>query len=288
MINQWGGGRETVARSPKYQPKRTKTWTKLQSDRNGLYYKGSTKSKPMTKAIYKVPSRVLLGLGIYDLVRGFMHTFLLKWSGTNIAGFNHESTPIDQFFMLGTFGISNFLTGFIYLLISRRSPELSPYVLALIPASYLLGLIGIWSNGIHGTSAYGGKYILYIYFAICIATLVNYAFDKRKWRWKAAHQRKNLKNKKEGILQFKKQAGNAWKNDMRFYGSISQIKLSQDLTEADKIQWFRVQFRSLKRADLDARSSLRLHNKTQHQFLQRDLLMTCPPLLLQFPWELVG
>ena len=31
---------------------------------------------------------------------------------------------------------------------------------------------------------------------------------------------------------------------------------------------------SLKRADLEERSSLRLHNKTQHQFLQRDLLMT--------------
>ena len=67
----------------------------------------------MTSTIYKIPSRVLFGLGIYDLVRGFMHTFLLKWSGINIAGFNPETTAMDQFFMLGTFGISNFLTGFI-------------------------------------------------------------------------------------------------------------------------------------------------------------------------------
>lgn len=134
----------------------------------------------MTSTIYKIPSRVLLGLGIYDLVRGFMHTFLLKWSGINIAGFNPETTAMDQFFMLGTFGISNFLTGFIYLLISRRSPELSPYILALIPTAYLLGLIGIWSSGIHATSAYGGQYLLYIYFAICVATLIHFALSKRE------------------------------------------------------------------------------------------------------------
>ena len=121
----------------------------------GLHYSATTKEKPLTNRIYKVPSRVLWGLEIYDLIRGLMHTFLLKWSGINIAGFNPDSTPIDQFFMLGTFGRSNFVTGFIYILISRRSPELSPYALGLIPTSYLIGLIGIWSNGIRGTSAHG-------------------------------------------------------------------------------------------------------------------------------------
>ena len=78
---------------------------------------------------YALPSRVLFGLGLYDLLRGFMHTFLLRWSGINVAGFDAETTPVNQFFMLGTFGISNFLTGFIFLLVSRRSPELSPFVL---------------------------------------------------------------------------------------------------------------------------------------------------------------
>jgi hypothetical protein len=134
----------------------------------------------MTNDIYKVPSRVLFGLGIYDLIRGFMHTFLLRWSGTHIAGFNPETTPIDQFFMLGTFGISNLLTGLIYLIISWRSPNLAPYVLALIPASYLLGLIGIWSNGIHGSSAYAGRYALYVYFAICILTLIYFGISRKR------------------------------------------------------------------------------------------------------------
>ena len=128
---------------------------------------------------YALPARVLLGLGLYDLLRGFMHTYALHWSAVTIAGFNVDTTPVDQFFMLGTFGISNFLTGFIYLLISKRAPQLSPYILGLIPSSYLLGLIGIWSNGIYGTSQYAGQYLLYIYFGICIATLAVFLIKEK-------------------------------------------------------------------------------------------------------------
>ena len=136
--------------------------------------------RPKLSSQYQMPSRVVLGLGIYDLIRGFMHTFLLHWSGVHIAGFNSATTPVDQFYMLGTFGISNFLTGFIYILVSRKAPQLSPYILGLIPTSYLLGLLGIWSNGIHGTSAYGGQYLMYIYFGICIGSLAIYLLKDKK------------------------------------------------------------------------------------------------------------
>ena len=164
----------------KSQKSRVLTLTKTMPVSRGPRLGQMNQKITMANTIYKVPSRVLFGLGVYDLIRGFMHTFALKWSGINIAGFNPETTPIDQFFMLGTFGISNFLTGSIYLVISRRSPELSPYILALIPTAYLLGLIGIWSSGIHGTSTYGGQYLLYVYFAICIGTLIYFALNKRK------------------------------------------------------------------------------------------------------------
>ena len=125
----------------------------------------------MARRYPRLTARVLFGLGLYDLIRGVMHTLLLRWSGLHIAGFPAESTPIDQFFMLGAFGISNLLTGCLFLLISRRAPELSALVLAIIPATYLLGLAGIRISGIHGTLAYGGQYLMYIYFAICIGTL---------------------------------------------------------------------------------------------------------------------
>ena len=116
-------------------------------------------------------ARVLFGLGIYDLIRGVMHTLLLRWSGIHVAGFDPSSTPVDQFFMLGAFGISNLLTGCLFLLISRRAPELSAWILGIIPATYLVGLLGIRSSGVHGTLTYGGQYLMYVYFAICIGTL---------------------------------------------------------------------------------------------------------------------
>ncbi len=61
--------------------------------------------------IYRVPSIVLSIVGAYDLLRGFMHTFLLKWSAANFAKFDMATVPEDQVFLLGVFGISNFLTG---------------------------------------------------------------------------------------------------------------------------------------------------------------------------------
>lgn len=121
--------------------------------------------------IFRLPATVLFGLGIVDLFRGFMHTFLLRWAGVHIAGFDPVTTPSDQFFLLGTFGISNLLTGFLYLLISRKARELSPYVLAIIPAAYLLGMIGIGVAGVQAHAAFLGKYFMMVYFAVCMLTI---------------------------------------------------------------------------------------------------------------------
>ena len=133
----------------------------------------------MTRQHARLPARVLFGLGLYDLVRGVMHTLLLRWSGIDIAGFDPVTTPIDQFFMLGVFGISNLLTGCLFLLISRRAAELSALVLAIIPATYLLGLAGIRTSRIHGTLAYDGQYLMYIYFTICVGTVALDLADRR-------------------------------------------------------------------------------------------------------------
>ena len=121
--------------------------------------------------IFRIPATVLFVLGIVDLIRGVMHTFLLRCAGVHVAGFDPVTTPSDQFFLLGAFGISNLLTGFLYLLISRKARELSPYVLAIIPATYLLGMIGIGVAGVHGQSAFSGRYLMFVYFAVCVVTV---------------------------------------------------------------------------------------------------------------------
>lgn len=130
----------------------------------------------------RLPATLLFILGILDLVRGFMHTFLLRWSGVHIAGFDPVTTPSDQFFMLGAFGISNFLTGFLYLLISRRARALSPYVLAIIPATYLLGMIGIGVANVNPQAVFGGKYFMMVYLAACVVTVAVFLMRRRAFQ----------------------------------------------------------------------------------------------------------
>ena len=130
------------------------------------------------KDIFWLPSTVLFFIGGLDVLRGFMHTFLLTWSATNVAKLNMAIESSDQVFLLGVFGISNVLTGFIYFLVSKKARELSPYVLIIIPLTYLLGLIGIWSGNVHGQAAFEGKYFMLVYFSICIITFVTFQFQK--------------------------------------------------------------------------------------------------------------
>ena len=130
------------------------------------------------KDIFWLPSTVLFFIGGLDVLRGFMHTFLLTWSATNIAKLNMAIESSNQVFLLGVFGISNFLTGFIYFLVSKKARELSPYVLIIIPLTYLLGLIGVWSGNVHGQAAFEGKYFMLVYFSICIITFVTFQFQK--------------------------------------------------------------------------------------------------------------
>lgn len=132
--------------------------------------------------IYKLPSIVLILIGLYDILRGIMHTYVLTWSAENIAKFNMATVPTDQVFMLGTFGISNLLTGFVYLLIACKARELSPYVLILIPVTYLIGILGIWSVGIQGQSEYYGRYLMFVYFAICTVTFLIFLVQRRAAR----------------------------------------------------------------------------------------------------------
>ncbi len=135
--------------------------------------------KLKTIDLYRWPANILLLLGCVDLLRGFMHTFVLTWSATNFAQLDLTTASSDQLFLLGIFGISNWLTGMLYILISRKARELSPYVLIIIPAAYLIGLFGIGMGGVHGQAAYDGKYFMLGYFAVCIITFLFFLLRKR-------------------------------------------------------------------------------------------------------------
>jgi hypothetical protein len=119
---------------------------------------------------YKFPANILLILGFIDIFRGFLHTFEINWAAVTFAKLDLSFAANDQLFLLGIFGISNILTGLLYILISRKAKEITPYVLLIIPLSYLIGLIGLRLSGITPASAFEGKYFMYVYFATCIIT----------------------------------------------------------------------------------------------------------------------
>lgn len=122
---------------------------------------------------------VLAGLGVYDLVRGIMHTFLVEYSAINIAGLNLEHSGQDQLMLLISFGISNFLTGALFIAVAFKARQLVPTALALIPLTYLLGFIAIRLN-VTPEAAFRGRWLMLVYLGICVLTFVACVMSMRR------------------------------------------------------------------------------------------------------------
>ena len=110
-------------------------------------------------------------LGCLDLVRGFMHTVLLEYAAENIMGLDLSVARDDQLLLLGTFGISNYITGFVLILIAMKARNIVQYVFLVVPASYVWGafLIGRVASS---TARLGGLPMMQVYITVCIATFV--------------------------------------------------------------------------------------------------------------------
>lgn len=107
-----------------------------------------------------------------DLIRGFMHTFNIWWASENIA---HMSQTADTMFLMNTFGISNWLTGFVYILVIIKAKDIAPHILVLIPTSYITGIISNHMTGVstmQSATEWNGQYVMYVYlFAIGVIGL---------------------------------------------------------------------------------------------------------------------
>ncbi len=115
---------------------------------------------------------VLACLGVIDLVRGFLHTFMVEHSAVKIAGMNLEHSGGDQLMLLGAFGISNFLTGAIYLAVAFKARQLVPTVLAIVPLAYLLGFIALRMNHVSPEAAFPGRTFMLGYLSVCVVTCI--------------------------------------------------------------------------------------------------------------------
>lgn len=132
------------------------------------------------KDIYKLPAMVLFCIGWIDLFRGVMHTFFLNFSAQYIAQINLHIPGCNQGVLMGMFGVSNYLTAFLYFMIVHKARELSPYILIIIPLTYLLGVILIKGHELRLTEPFLGRYGMYGYFIVCIMTFFVFLIQKRK------------------------------------------------------------------------------------------------------------
>jgi hypothetical protein len=124
---------------------------------------------------------VLAGLGIWDFIRGFSHTYFSSYFAESFAGLDLSHNGADLLMLMGSFGISNFLTGAIFLVVAFKARPVVPWILGLIPLTYAFGLLGI---RLHATpeAAFPGRYMMLVYLAICVVTFVACIISMRRAR----------------------------------------------------------------------------------------------------------
>jgi len=128
----------------------------------------------LTKATIRnnLASNVLFFLGLVDLLRGVLHTYFVYWANETFAHLNLAVNGQDQLMLLSVFGISNLLTGSIYILISIKAKELARLILILILSSYAIGWLGIQFSGISPNADFYGKYFMLCYFGVCLLGII--------------------------------------------------------------------------------------------------------------------
>ena len=113
----------------------------------------------------------MIGLGCIDLIRGFIHTFMLEFAAINIFVIDLSGGVDNQMLLLGVFGISNYITGIMFILIGLKARNLVPIILPVIPAVYFLGTVLISRVSTPTANLGGGPYMM-VYFAVCIVTFI--------------------------------------------------------------------------------------------------------------------
>ena len=131
----------------------------------------------------KIVSVVAILLGSLDLLRGAMHTLLLEFAAANIAGLDlSTSQAADLLRLMGSFGISNYITGITLILLGWKARHLALIMLGVIPAAYVVGGVAthLHSAGYTSTQAnWGGLPMMAGYIVICCLTFI-YGLWKRE------------------------------------------------------------------------------------------------------------
>ena len=134
--------------------------------------------------IPKFVSIIAIALGCLDLVRGFMHTILLDYTATNIAKLDLSTAlATDLLQLMGSFGISNYITGVMLILLGWKARSLALTMLGVIPVAYIIGVVGIKINSApyaFSQAAWGGVPMMMVYLSVCGITFIAGFWMSRK------------------------------------------------------------------------------------------------------------
>jgi hypothetical protein len=111
-----------------------------------------------------------------DLFCGVMHTLLLEYAASNIAGLDLSTSQAgDLLRLMGSFGISNYITGLMLILVGWKARPLALTMLGIIPAAYVIDGVGIRVNSTPYAAtqaAWGGIQPMMVYLVICGITFI--------------------------------------------------------------------------------------------------------------------
>jgi hypothetical protein len=127
----------------------------------------------------KICKIILIMAGLMDLIRGFAHTFNVRYSAQHLAGIEPIS---DSLVLMSAFGMSNFLTAFTYFLVVWKAGHLAPYILLIIPFSYFIGGIGMKFQNVQLESQFQGQYMMSFYLGICFVSGLIFFLSKKSLR----------------------------------------------------------------------------------------------------------
>jgi hypothetical protein len=126
-----------------------------------------------TARIPRLTKGVLLGIGIMDIIGGLLHTFLILFATSIFAGYDFSDPAIyDLLQITVAFGISNFTTSMLAITLALAESKWADKVLLGIPLIYFVGFVIMSLKVIQAESQIYGKYMMLIYFVVCIATFI--------------------------------------------------------------------------------------------------------------------
>jgi hypothetical protein len=127
---------------------------------------------------------VLLLVALLNFIRGFLHTFMVEFAATNIAGLDLSVSRNELLNLMNVYGWSNIIEGILYLVIALKHRNLAP--LALTLAGLFIPFTAVTTNlaniSLSGADWGGAPLMLFIYTPLCLIPVILFYIQKYRNR----------------------------------------------------------------------------------------------------------